>query len=109
MIYLISTKNFNWEVKRTFGDFIWLRNTLLKLFPGHYIPSLFEKKNKDKTKQLIISRIYILDQFVKRIVSLPDLLQNEYTYAFLQQSDDKIFLSSKKVEKILYQAADSIK
>jgi hypothetical protein len=74
MIYQINTKDFNWEVKRTFGDFIWLRNTFLKLYPGYYIPSLFDKKNKDKTKSLIVSRIYILDQFVKRIVSLPDLL-----------------------------------
>lgn len=34
-----------WEVKRKLSDFIWLRNTLTKIYPGIVIPYLSENKS----------------------------------------------------------------
>lgn len=33
-LYKIDTNNKNWSVKRRFNDFLWLRNNLLKTYPG---------------------------------------------------------------------------
>ena len=37
----------NWEVKRKFTDFVWLRSVLNKIYPGVVIPSLPENKSGD--------------------------------------------------------------
>ena len=42
--YVIRTEPGGWEVKRRFGDFTWLRDTLLKLYPGFLVPTMTKKK-----------------------------------------------------------------
>lgn len=42
--YVIRTEPGGWEVKRRFSDFTWLRDTLLKLYPGFLVPTMTKKK-----------------------------------------------------------------
>lgn len=38
--YQVTTKPFDYVVRRRFNDFVWLRETLVKEYPGWYIPPL---------------------------------------------------------------------
>lgn len=37
IVYVIQSQPTNWEVKRRFRDFTWLRETLAKLYPGFLV------------------------------------------------------------------------
>lgn len=48
-IYKILTSSKGWSVKRRYNDFLWLRNYLIKAFPGIIVNFVFiEKINKKK-------------------------------------------------------------
>mmetsp|Transcript_18401 Transcript_18401/g.33112 ORF Transcript_18401/g.33112 Transcript_18401/m.33112 type:complete len:101 (-) Transcript_18401:1625-1927(-) len=38
--YFITTLPFNWHVKRSYSDFLWLRGVLAKLYPGYAVMSI---------------------------------------------------------------------
>ena len=42
--YVVRTEPGGWEVKRRFSDFTWLRDTMLKLYPGFLVPTMTKKK-----------------------------------------------------------------
>ena len=71
--YEINTDPLLWKVLRRYSDFIWLRETLMKLYPGIYCPPIPEKKAgparlEDK---FIEKRRLFLTQFIN------DLCKNE--------------------------------
>jgi len=37
IVYVVRSEPCNWEVKRRFSDFTWLRQTLVKLYPGFLV------------------------------------------------------------------------
>ena len=71
--YEISTNITSWKVNRRYSDFLWLRETLKKFYPGVYIPSLIEKKigPGNFEPKYIEKRIQFLTQFIN------DVLKNE--------------------------------
>jgi hypothetical protein len=47
---------FNWNVKRHNSDFFWLRNILIKMYPGIPLPPLPEKTIKTMNEKLASRR-----------------------------------------------------
>ena len=41
IVYVVSSEPCQWEVKRRFRDFTWLRDTLAKLYPGFLVMGEF--------------------------------------------------------------------
>lgn len=37
IVYVIKSDPVGWEVKRRFRDFTWLRETLVKIYPGYLV------------------------------------------------------------------------
>jgi len=40
IIYPIETLPLEWKVERTYADIIWLKEYLIKSFPGHFVACL---------------------------------------------------------------------
>lgn len=43
-VFAVATSPLGWNVKRRYSDFLWLRQQLMAMYPGYYIPPLPEKK-----------------------------------------------------------------
>jgi hypothetical protein len=57
--YEIRTKPFDYIVRRRFNDFMWLRNILVKEYPGFFVPPLPEKGVKRSFDQeYLIERMH---------------------------------------------------
>jgi hypothetical protein len=75
------------HVFRRYTDFVWLRNVLVKAFPGIFIPPLPEKKalgNKDST--FVESRRLDLQRWLARIVARDFLADHEGVALFLHRA-----------------------
>lgn len=57
----------DWNVKRRFSEFIWLRNTLLKIYPGLVVPTLIEKSLQKTSLELLSKRKIMMEYFLKEI------------------------------------------
>ncbi|EAS01365.2 PX-SNX-like domain protein (macronuclear) [Tetrahymena thermophila SB210] len=90
-IYHVKTMPFNWTVKRKQNDFIWLRNILIKMYPGIPIPPLPGKTMKSLDDKLVQRRKGYFESFLYEILSQPDLKSSKFITDFLSIGDDKIF------------------
>ena len=85
--YLITTFPFNYQVRRRYSDFEWLRNALLVLYPGNIIPPIPRKKynvvdrfneigTEKRKKGLEIFLNYLLnDSLIRNCSLLEDFLK----------------------------------
>ena len=85
--YLISTSPFNYQVRRRYSDFEWLRNALLILYPGNILPPIPRKKynvvdrfneieTEKRKKGLEIFLNYLLnDSLIRNCSLLEDFLK----------------------------------
>lgn len=92
--YLIVTSTLNLQVRRKYTDFIWLYNTLKRLFVNCIIPPFFKKKEKlDNNK--MTKKIYFIEKFLNGIAVHPILRNSKIFYDFLSIMDEKEFIKSK--------------
>ena len=89
VIYDVYTENFEWTVKRRYSDFEYLRNVLIKLYPGILLPPLPSKKAGGRRfeEDFIEKRRYSLQKFINLILKNEILKSCEMVYVFLYQSD----------------------
>ena len=85
--YLITTIPFNYQVRRRYSDFEWLRNALLILYPGNILPPIPRKKynvvdrfneieTEKRKKGLEIFLNYLLnDSLIRNCSLLEDFLK----------------------------------
>ena len=101
MIYLVRTIPFNWNVKRRFSDFQWLRQTLVSNYNYCLIPSIKEiEKNfflEERDEEIYAKRERIFEKFLNYIIIDPILKNTQLTYDFLRLEKDDEFLKMKKV------------
>lgn len=68
----------DFEILRRFSEFEALRKAFLVRLPGLYIPRLPKSSffGDSKDKQFLAERCFHLEQFMKKVVKLPYLLQS---------------------------------
>lgn len=102
--YTITTKPFKYQVNRRYSDFLWLRNILVRDFPGCYIPPLPQKGVKRSFEHDFIQlRMLYLQKFLDAICEHQELTSSLYMLSFLKTKDQKKFeLIKKELWKYTY-------
>jgi hypothetical protein len=96
-IYTIETPKQGWSVTRRYSDFVWLRETLEKLHPGLPIPPIANKSSYRKfTERHLRRRMMIMETFLNKILTVPDLKGEPVICEFLRVSDNLEYLKLKK-------------
>ena len=101
--YLVTTMPFNWNVRRRFSDFEWLRQTLVNHYNYCLIPSVPKKpKNLNKImnekfdKEFLSKRSRNFEKFLNYIIIDPILKNTQLIYDFLYMEKDDEFQKMKK-------------
>jgi hypothetical protein len=113
--YLVTTAPFNWNVRRRFSDFEWLRQTLVTNFNYCLIPSI-PKKTKNLSKMVgeksdndfLSKRSRNFEKFLNCIIIDPILKNTQLIYDFLSMEKDDDFQKMKKAVDKLKQPAFNI-
>ena len=113
--YLVTTMPFNWNVRRRFSDFEWLRQTLINNYNYCLIPSVPKKpKNLNKLmnekydKEFLSKRSRNFEKFLNYIIIDPILKNTQIIYDFLKLDNDDEFQKIKKAYDKLKQTGFNI-
>ena len=99
--YLVITEPFNYEVRRRYSDFEWLRSTLANQFPTFWIPPIPFKNYSDRfDNEFIDKRMRYLEKFLYSIAENPTLGSTIYFHDFLYLSPDDFNEKKKKYGKL---------
>lgn len=93
VIYQIHIPSISTLVNRRYSDFEWLRECLLNIFPGEYIPRLPGKKigNTRFTEKFIQKRMYYLQTFINEVIQNKNFLCSEPVMVFFTLADRVLF------------------
>ena len=101
--YLVTTSPFNWNVRRRFSDFEWLRQTLVNHYNYCLIPCVPKKpKNLNKImsdkfdKEFLSKRSRNFEKFLNYIIIDPVLKNLQLIHDFLTMEKDDEFQKMKK-------------
>ena len=85
VFYELETSEFNWLVNRRYSDFCWLRDCLVALYPGDYVPQLPKKQigNKRFEEKFITKRMNKLQTFLDEILINENFKSSEPLFIFL--------------------------
>lgn len=97
--YEIYTDVTLWKVNRRYSDFIWLRENLMKLYPGIYCPPIPDKKAgparlEDK---FIEKRRLFLTQFINDLAKIEIFKSSEVLIDFLSVTNRDRFETKKEL------------
>ena len=100
-LYPVFCSPFGWESKRRFSDYIWLREILSNLLPGHFIPPIPPHKSLSSSEDDIsIKRKALLIKFTAAISRNKVILSLPVTEMFFElQTYDKFMKEKKKYQK----------
>lgn len=108
VLYVVQTEPHGYSTRRRYSDFVWLRETLLKTYPGLFVPALPSDSMSSKigsrdgpknaAGDFVRSRMALLDLFCQNICQIPFLRSDNALQAFLQEQQDKDFKAA--VERI---------
>lgn len=91
-IYEVRTESMDWVVQRRFSDFEWLYNSLLKSFPGSFIPPIARKTTmKEFTDRHLYERMRNFELFLNEIIFSQNLFASTQYADFLSITDYKVF------------------
>ena len=98
MTFIISTTPLNFQVRRRYSDFEWLRQTLQNYFSSSVIPPL-PKKNKigpDRFEEtFLMKRKRYLEKFLNSLLYDPIIKNSQILYDFLSIEDNIKFIEKK--------------
>ena len=99
ILYDITTPKMNWYVNRRYSDFVWLRDTLVSLFPTRMIPQLPKKKigNRRFENDFIEKRIKGLQTFLDGILNDDIIKTAECLISFLSFTERNFFEQQMKI------------
>ena len=89
IVYKVITDPFGWNVQRRYSDFDWLRQLLIKFYPGFNIPPL-PKKNASSRRfetDFVMKRMKFLELFINNVIENESFKANEFIVAFLSYED----------------------
>ena len=95
--FLLENDELKIKKRRRYTDFEWLRKTLLRLYPGYYIPPLPLKNINDSKHQNIEKYQKYLQRFIDGILD-DKLIKNSslfYLFLFTEKENDLISLMKK--------------
>lgn len=96
VVYPVMTKVFGWKVERRFSDFIWLREHLLRVFPGVLVPPLPDKKFFGRFGDSFVEkRREALERFLNKCTMHRQLRSSDALRFFLEKRDNKLFEQEK--------------
>ena len=100
--FLIETQPTKYNVRRKEKDFLWLRETLRKQYPGVFIPPIKNKELTDSSsEEKITKRMKSCNYFLNEIKNNPLLLSSKVFYDFLTtNTHDEFKLKKKAYDKI---------
>jgi hypothetical protein len=89
--YLVSCKDINSSVRRTYNDFEWLHDRLISQYTYRYVPPLLKylKIFENTNDETINMRIRYLNKFFDELINKRLLRTSLVLYAFLTLPDDK--------------------
>ena len=94
--FKIDTLEYSWSVRRRYGDFQWLRNVILKLFPSYCVPPLPKKNAKKRSARDIEKRMHILSYFLNDLSNIPAIMHSRYVLGFLGLTSNPEFEELKR-------------
>ena len=96
--YDVHTDLTLWKVNRRFSDFIWLRDTLTKFYPGIYCPPIPEKKAGPARfeEKFVEKRRLFLTQFINDLAKIELYKSSEVLIDFLSTKDRNRFEREKE-------------
>ena len=99
--FLIKCNELKLEIKRKYTDFEWLRKTLLKLYPGYYIPPLpIKTLNINAKEKKILKYQRLLEKFINELMEDNLIKNSSILYLFLSTENKKDFeLIKQKFDK----------
>eukprot|EP01137_Pigoraptor_chileana_P020459 Opistho-2@82860 len=88
----------NFQVRRTYEDFLWVREFLASANPARIIPPLPSKQSvvQGTTEYFIQKRQISLQNFVKRMCNHPALRKHPYWTLFLEATDRELKKAKKE-------------
>lgn len=93
----METNPLEFSVRRRFSDFEWLQNTLLTLYPSHYITLLSKKNDGDRfSEEFLEKRMRALTKFMNHLLENPELRNSQILYSFLTLNEKNKFEEAKK-------------
>ena len=95
--FLLENTEFKINKRRRYTDFEWLRKTLLRLYPGYYIPPLPLKNINDSKPEKLEKYERYLQRFIDGILD-DKLIKNSslfYLFLFTEKENDLISLMNK--------------
>lgn len=97
ILYKVQTLPFKFDVERRFSDFYWLRNILIREYPGYFIPPMAKKTGKRSFEQFFINkRMGELQQFIESICENKELRSSLHFISFLKCKSRTQFEKIKK-------------
>ena len=99
MTFIVSTSPLNFNVRRRYSDFEWLRQILQNFYSSSVIPPI-PKKNKiggDRFDELfLLKRKRNMEKFLNSLLDDPYIKISQIFYDFLSIEDEKKFIERKK-------------
>ncbi len=96
VVYPVMTKAFGWKCERRFSDFIWLREQLLRVYPGTLVPPLPDKKFFGRfSENFVEKRREALERFLNKCTVHRQLRGADALRFFLEKRDAKLFEQEK--------------
>ena len=100
MTFIITTSPLNFNVKRRYSDFDWLRQALQANYSSSLIPPI-PKKTKiriDRFDELfLLKRKRYLEKFLNSLLRDPVIRVSQILYDFLSIEEESLFISKKKM------------
>ena len=98
VLYDMVTEPFGWAVQRRYSDFDWLRQLLVKLYPGFNVPPLPNKKIGTRRFDLdfVMKRMKFLELFINGVCENESFKASELLVAFLSYKDRDKFETKMK-------------
>lgn len=95
--YTVETHPFNFQTKKRYSDFLWLRNTLLLMYPNCVIPPLCKKNYIERfSEDLINKRMRSLEKFINGLLIHPLIKNSQILFDFLSIQNEADFYKKKK-------------
>ena len=97
--YDVETDITKWKVNRRYSDFIWLRDSLMKFYPGIYCPPIPEKKAGPTRfeAKFIEKRRLFLNKFINDLAKIEIFKSSEILIDFLSIQDRNRFEKTKEI------------
>jgi hypothetical protein len=97
VMFTIKTVPLDWEVRRRYSDFKWLRDRLVISFPGRYVPPVPKKKSRGRMEEnFVLRRKYSLERLLNAVVRNPLFARCIPVEMFLKEQDPKTWSAYKK-------------